>query len=140
MCTFSIGNDDRYYLARLADPASCDERIRVLHKPQTLHELYSCFRNAAACVGMRYHSVLMQAMLNGNNFILNYTDPSTGKIPGFVEYIGGSEFYSARTIDLQGREKLNVSRVIDTLREGSRFVFHDECMRAKYLNFMKAAL
>lgn len=95
MHTFFVGGDDRYYLAEIAQGIKSGVKCEVIHSPQNLHGLYECFKNARACVGMRYHSVVMQTILNGNNAILDYTDPYSGKIAGFVNDLEGADSIQA---------------------------------------------
>ena len=136
MHTFFVGGDDRHYLAKIAFGID-SSRCVVLHKPQNLHELYACYRNARACVGMRYHSVLMQTILNGNNFILDYTDPVSGKIAGFVKDLHEGEFFSDRMIQLQsGGRVFKPSEIVEILSEGNRFSFSYDDMSSKYAGFI----
>ena len=140
MHTFCVGGDDRYYLAKIALGMN-DNRCTVIHKPQNLWELYACYENARACVGMRYHSVVMQTILNGNNFILDYTDPASGKIAGFVKDLKGSEFYSERMIQLQKPgEVFKPSEIAAVLRKGERFCFCDDGMLERYRQFIARCL
>lgn len=87
MHTFDIGGDDREILVQIANSLK-EYPIEVIHKPLSLTETYEIYQNAYACVGMRYHSVVFQTLLNGNNCIINYTDNDCGKIRGFVDRVG----------------------------------------------------
>ena len=53
---------------------------------------------------MRFHSVLIQTIVSGNNFILDYTEPRKGKISGFLEDVDQNNFYKSRYISLQDDE------------------------------------
>ena len=50
---------------------------------------------------MRYHSVVFQTILSGNNYVLDYTEPNKGKIFGFLKEIDEMNFYEKRYISLQ---------------------------------------
>jgi hypothetical protein len=50
---------------------------------------------------MRFHSVLLQTIVNGSNYILDYTEIKKGKIVGFVNDIDNDGFYNNRCIHLQ---------------------------------------
>lgn len=92
MHNFSIGGDDRVYLSKLQLLTGC-ENIKVLQKPQSLFELFKTFADAEFCVGMRYHSVFFQTLINGKNMIIDYTSPKKGKISGFLDIISAGEEY-----------------------------------------------
>jgi polysaccharide pyruvyl transferase WcaK-like protein len=115
MHTFFIGGDDRYFLTEIAFGVK-KSNVRVLQKPLNLYEAYSVFRGAAACIGMRYHSVVFQTLLNGNSYVLDYTDNKTGKIISFLEDIDNSGFYKDRYINLKSvRPEFDSDKIIDTL-------------------------
>ena len=54
------------------------------------------YRNACLCIGMRFHAVLMQTILNGNNIILDYTDPKRGKIIELMRQLDIEDVYKDR--------------------------------------------
>ncbi|CBK75302.1 Uncharacterized conserved protein [Butyrivibrio fibrisolvens 16/4] len=82
MHTFFWGGDDRSYFAEMFLGRNI-KNVCIQYEPQSLYELYATFANAKACVGMRYHSIILQTILNGNNLILDYTESKIGKISGF---------------------------------------------------------
>lgn len=100
MHTFAIGGDDRIILERIAQKVK-DDRIAVQHSPLSLEQTMDCFSSAKACIGMRFHSVLMQTALNGNNYIVDYTHPREGKIGGLIRQLGMTDFYAGRYYSLQ---------------------------------------
>jgi len=53
---------------------------------------------------MRFHSVVLQTMVSGKNFVLDYTEPNKGKIAGFLNDIDPAGFYSDKYICLQSDE------------------------------------
>ena len=99
MHTFYVGKDDRKYMSRLALAVNCN-KLEVLHKPLSLYELYGVYEKAQACIGMRYHSVVMQTLLNGNNYILDYTEKNKGKISGFISMLKNPDFYTDRYVNI----------------------------------------
>lgn len=96
---FDAGGDDRVILNEFK--YNYNQNIFVYNKPLTLEETMKVFSEAKYCVGMRFHSVVMQTILNGNNYVLDYTDPKIGKIGSFIKQIGGEIFYKNRYICLQ---------------------------------------
>lgn len=100
MHCFGIGNDDREYLNRLSLLCGLDNII-VENNPLSLEDTLNIFMNARYCIGMRFHSILLQTILNGNNYIIDYTSKSTGKIFGFIQAVNGETFFEKRYINLQ---------------------------------------
>lgn len=115
MHTFFIGYDDRYYLSKLKS-RSCYENIHVIHKPQNLYELYDSFQTSLGCIGMRYHSVVMQTILNGNNIIFDYTNEVNGKIAGFLEDNDLIQCYENRICHLQNNTIMNLNIIANQLK------------------------
>ena len=58
------------------------------------------YRNACLCIGMRFHAVLMQTILNGNNIILDYTDPKRGKIIELMRQLNIEDTYRDRYLSV----------------------------------------
>jgi polysaccharide pyruvyl transferase WcaK-like protein len=139
MHTFDIGGDDRYYLTKLANKAK-KNNIKVVHNPMNLKGLYEYCMDAFGCVGMRYHSVVIQTILNGNNLIMNYTGKNTGKIKGFLNDIDGGEFYKSRMIDVHEMDTVNVDEYIEKLRQNEKFNYSYSGMLEKYIDFIKSVI
>ena len=99
MHTFGIGGDDRYILNRLAKEIN-SENLQVQNIPLSLEDTMNVFFNAEFCIGMRFHSVLLQMILNGKNYILDYTDPQKGKIINLLEQLKAVDFYKPRYYSL----------------------------------------
>ena len=135
MHTFHIGNDDRKYLTKMQMCCN-NEKISVLHKPMNLHELYGLYRNAEGCIGMRYHSVVMQTILNGNNLVFDYTDPNSGKITGFLNMSGGQTFYSERKLCLKEDGDKDLQKMGELLYSRQRFSYSLSDMKEKYIRFL----
>lgn len=95
MHTFSVGCDDRIILNRIAKKID-SPKIEVLTFPPSLEETMGIYQNASLCIGMRFHAVLMQTILNGNNIILDYTDPKHGKIIELMRQLNIEEIYKDR--------------------------------------------
>ena len=97
---FHIGGDDRIFLNYIARKLE-RKNIEVQNSPLTLNETISIFRGADFNVGMRFHSVVLQTIASGKNYVLDYTEPKKGKINGFLMDIDKTEFYKKRYICLQ---------------------------------------
>ncbi len=99
MHTFSVGCDDRIILNRLAK-AIRSPKVEVLTFPPSLEETMELYRNARLCIGMRFHAILLQTILNGNNLILDYTDPRKGKIIELMRQLDMGDFYHDRYLSV----------------------------------------
>ena len=137
MHTFHVGNDDRTFLTKIQSE-QCAENIEVLHKPLNLHELYEVYENAKGCIGMRYHSVVMQTLLNGNNLIFDYTDPNTGKIAGFLDIIGCEEFYEDRKICLKDCANKDLRKTAKILCDEKSYSYQISEMKSKYVKLLES--
>ena len=100
MHCFGVGGDDRYFLNRLCRELQ-NPGVTVQNEPLTLCQTLERFRCADLCIGMRFHAVVLQTVLNGRNLILDYTDPAKGKIAGFIRQAGGEACYRSRYMALQ---------------------------------------
>ena len=98
---FSAGNDDREYLYYLRNKVIDKSNIEIQNVPLNLEQTLKIFANAKINVGMRYHSVIFQTITNGNNYILDYTEPKIGKISGFIKDIDKNSFYENRYCNIQ---------------------------------------
>jgi polysaccharide pyruvyl transferase WcaK-like protein len=116
MHNFFIGGDDRIILNDIARQIDT-ERVSVIHTPLSLQETMSEYYNAAYCVGMRFHSILLQTVLNGKNFIVDYTNPQNGKIKGMMEKINMREAYKSRYYSLHNGDEMPIIK----LNEMSKF-------------------
>lgn len=97
---FHIGNDDRVFLNAIAQELKL-ENIKVQNPNLTLEETITVYQNASFCVGMRFHSVVLQTIVSGRNYVLDYTEPKKGKIFGFLADVDKNNFYTSRYLSLQ---------------------------------------
>lgn len=139
MHTFDIGGDDRVYLSKIAGMVDRDN-ISVLSKPLSLDELYKTYSDAYGAVGMRYHSVVMQTILNGNNYIVNYTDPKIGKTIGFIIGENAFEFYEGRMCNLKNGDCLDADQIINILKSEKRFCHEQSSMKEEYVKTIRCLL
>ena len=99
MHTFRVGGDDRYLLNGLANAANMPN-IQVQNKPLTLEETMSVYYHSRFCVGMRFHAILLQTILNGKNYIFDYTDSKNGKIINLLHQFEAYDIYKSRYYSL----------------------------------------
>lgn len=121
MHSFFLGGDDRSYFAEMFIDRRI-ENIEVVNEPQSLYELYETYSSARGCVGMRYHAIVLQTILNGNNIILDYTEKNTGKISGFLTELN-SDFYSSRYINIEEPDWLLSVDFVGLLKNTNKFVY-----------------
>lgn len=120
MHTFSIGGDDRIILDKIQKEMGV-ERVLVLHDPLTLEETMGVYYHSLLCIGMRFHSIVLQTVLNGKNYLLDYTDPVTGKIVSMLNELQLFPFYQDRYCSLQLHDKMFC---VDPLAQ--RYVFSED--------------
>ncbi|MDR1130055.1 MAG: polysaccharide pyruvyl transferase family protein [Prevotellaceae bacterium] len=99
MHTFRIGGDDRYFLNQLAGKVNLPN-VHVQNTPLSLVETMKIYYDAVFCIGMRFHSVLLQTAVNGKNYILDYTDINNGKIINLLHQLQACDFYKSRYYSL----------------------------------------
>lgn len=119
MHTFSVGGDDRYIQNRIAQDLQYDN-ITVIQRPLSLKDVYELVSSADGCIGMRYHSIVFQTFLNGNNYILDYTDFNNGKINAFLDLVDAAGFYCSRYVNLLNSEGFDFSI------QSERFEYNDK--------------
>ncbi len=107
MHTFVIGGDDRVILTKIANKVNKDD-VMVLQNPLNLKETMEKYYDAYFCVGMRFHSVVLQTVLNGKNYILDYTDPQRGKISGMLNELKIVDVYASRYASLWDNSNIDV--------------------------------
>lgn len=105
---FCIGNDDREFLSKLIFNMNNKKYCSLQNKPLSLIETMQYFYYAQLNIGMRFHSVVLQTILNGNNVILDYTEPGKGKINGFLKDIDVEKFYYNRYFCLQRMNDIKI--------------------------------
>ncbi|MBK3518009.1 polysaccharide pyruvyl transferase family protein [Carboxylicivirga marina] len=97
---FHKGTDDRVFLNKIAFDLKLDN-INVQNPTLTLSETMEVYQQADINIGMRFHSVVLQTIVSGKNFVLDYTEPYKGKISGFINDIDCNSFYADRYLNLQ---------------------------------------
>jgi polysaccharide pyruvyl transferase WcaK-like protein len=105
MHTFHLGGDDRVFLNKLAKDIN-NPLIEVQHNPLSLEETMNQYYNSFLCVGMRFHSIVLQIVLNGRNYLLDYTHPQKGKTIGMLTELDLLDKYKNRYASLEKRENL----------------------------------
>lgn len=110
---FAIGGDDRVILQKIEREINTTQ-VQTIHNPLGLRETMDMYYHAHMCIGMRFHSVVLQTMLNGNNYIVDYTDPQTGKIVGMIKQLHLEKAYEHRYYSLHSDNpifKINVNDI-----------------------------
>lgn len=113
MHSFSVGGDDRIIQNRVKQDLN-SINLDVIQKPLNLKDTYDLIIESAGCIGMRYHSILFQTFLNGNNYIIDYTNPKTGKISSFIKEIDKDSFYKDRYMHIEDDLKLRSIKIKDS--------------------------
>lgn len=109
---FHIGNDDREFLNKIYFELS-KQNISVQNQPLSLIDTLQFYSQAKFNIGMRFHSVVFQTLVNGKNFVLDYTEPNKGKIAGFLNDIDQQGFYLDKYICLQ-TDEISTSKLLAT--------------------------
>lgn len=122
MHCFNIGNDDRKFLNYIKLKNNL-ENIIVQNEILSLQETMKLYMDAKFCIGMRFHSVVFQTLLNGKNYVLDYTEPRVGKISGFLSKIDKNGFYKGRYICLQETDFINMDEVFNISTINNKFIY-----------------
>lgn len=136
MHNFYIGEDDRYCLAELLGGEKITN-LTVLDRPFDLYTLYKIIMNAQSCVGMRYHSVVMQTVLNGNNIIIDYTGINSGKIYGFISDSNNKEGLLKRRYSIRSDAPLDIERFVNILNSKDRYNYSYRNIKKVFIDAMK---
>jgi len=134
MHTYFIGGDDRIILNRLNQNIGSD-RIVVHNMPLGLEDTMSLFYNAKFCVGMRFHSIVLQTVLNGCNYILDYSDANNGKIISMIKDCG-IEMSDDRYISLHNRSE--EFKFPDEIERKSIDDIQIETFEFRYINILES--
>lgn len=135
---FHVGGDDRFFLNTIALRLN-RQNIKVQNVNLTLEETMNVYQNAYFNVGMRFHSVVLQTILSGKNYILDYTEPKKGKIFGFLHDIDQNGFYDDRYVSLQ-QEDASPSIIQNVLSEFVYDVQKIEKQLSIYVDSLKALM
>lgn len=140
MHTFSVGGDDRKYYSILFNGVR-NNSIHIIHEPLSLDDLYHTYKVSEFCVGMRYHSVVIQTILNGNNYIINYTDPLNGKTIGFLKEQDNMDFYNERIVNLQSSNvKCNLTKLLESISLEKKYNYKESNMKKDYVKWISNVL
>jgi polysaccharide pyruvyl transferase WcaK-like protein len=137
---FHIGNDDREFLNKIRFELD-KKNISVQNKPLSMVGTMKVYSHAKFNIGMRFHSVVLQTMVSGKNFVLDYTEPNKGKIAGFLNDIDQAGFYSDKYICLQS-DKISTAKFSATTFEKT-FSPEEDLINSKlktYTNCLKMLL
>ncbi len=135
MSTFFVGGDDRLLYSQLQLIIN-DKRIIVCHRPMSLYDLYGMYAEAKACFAVRHHAALMQTILNGNNYIYDYTDPVKGKTTGFIKLLKNNEFYKDRYYSIFSSNIFDPRAVLDVLNKNKKYEYHFSNTCEKYYGWI----
>ena len=80
--------------------------LRIYDDPPSLPEVMGIYRAADFCIGMRFHSILFQLVLNGAVWAFDYTDPRTGKIVGLLKWCGFMDGHADQYRSIQRGDEL----------------------------------
>lgn len=133
---FHVGNDDRVFLNKIKNHYPEYKNVQVQQKPLNLKETMDIFFNAKINIGMRFHSVVLQTMLSGKNYVFDYTEPKIGKISGFLTDIDKNNFYKKRYLNLQS-QKLNLNLLRNTSKS---FAFNRQQIKNKFKIYTQGLL
>lgn len=95
--TFFLGGDDRDLFNVLA--TKC-KNVEAINNPTSLEQTLTLYRDASACIGMRFHSAVLQLVTSGRNIIVDYTDPQTGKIISMLRQLSIMPQHASRYFSL----------------------------------------
>ena len=138
MHNFYIGGDDRCFLNKIEKELKV-ENLMTIQNPMSLYQTMDMYYNAKLCIGMRFHSIVLQTLLNGNNYIVDYTDPNNGKTIGMMRQLNLFDYYADRYYSIHtGGNVFNVDVEKDT-----RFMYDENCIKDyfnKYVFVLKGVL
>lgn len=120
---FHIGDDDRDFLNEIKFKSNFNN-IVVQNENLSLENTMQIYNTSLFTIGMRFHSIVLQTILNGKNYVLDYTEPMKGKTGGFINDIGGNEFYNKRYVTLQNNKLQDQVLNFDDFE--STFKFNDK--------------
>ena len=134
---FCFGGDDRRFLNRLKFKAGVDN-VRVQNIPLSLKETMDEFSSATACIGMRFHAILLMSILCPRCRFLNYTG-ATGKTMGYLQMIDPDGYFGTDRLLSLSDSEWNPA-LVDNLCEDKPFEIKPEHILSKvdvYRNILK---
>lgn len=136
MHTFHIGGDDRIISNKLAQIIN-DKRVCVQNEPLSLEETMATYFNAYACCGMRFHAVLLQSVLNGKNYIMDYTEAQKGKIIGLLRQLDLTKEFNGRYVSCESIYSLNIEKDVRKIQIPDEVI---NSYKLQYINSVKKLL
>jgi polysaccharide pyruvyl transferase WcaK-like protein len=137
---FHIGGDDREFLNEIKFELN-KENIYIQNKNLSLVQTMQEYQNSLFCIGMRFHSVVLQTIVNGKNYVLDYTEPKKGKIYGFIKDIDKNNFYHDKYIQLQDKnldlDKVNFVNFDKVNLDNDNFIKNRKLYVSKIQGLMK---
>lgn len=137
MHTFYIGGDDRDFLLKIWEKVNAGKRVSVQQNPLSLEKTMEIYYDSFFCVGMRYHSIVLQTALNGNNYIIDYTDPNNGKIKGMLNTLNLYNRYKSRYISIFNNDKFQLDFIETTTEINPVQIKHYENAYVKNIKNMR---
>lgn len=136
MHTFCIGGDDRIILNKIANRINSD-RIIVQNKPLSLEDTMELFYNSKICIGMRFHSIVLQMVLNGYNYIMDYTEPDKGKIINILHQLKLVDSFKDRYVHYDNIKSLKIDKDIPQVQISDETL---ESYLRKYIDIFKTII
>ena len=131
MCYHHLGVDDRYYMTTLKNKLP-NLDCSVQKKPLSLLETMQLFMSSKVALGMRFHSVVLQALLADSKIIFDYTGGIGGKISNFVADVAPNNELLHCVVDLQQNYKTEYPSI-----SPSNFTPDDHQMRNQTSHYEK---
>lgn len=114
---FVVGRDDRSFLNQVKYRLH-NREIRVQNRPLSLRETMDMYGSSACCVGMRFHAVVLMAILNGRCRVVNYTGSQAGKIAGFMADFDRQRYFGRGRMVALDAEEWNLSAFDNMTTDG----------------------
>ena len=134
MHTYYFGGDDRIILNKICMRLN-NERVCVQNEPLSLEKTMELYYNSSISVGMRFHSILLQTVLNGCNYVLDYTDPEIGKTVNLLKQINVfDEYKKNRYISCCQLNEINLSKQLESVVIDDSFIINYRNLYVDKLN------
>lgn len=114
MHTFHFGCDDRGILNKVAQEIN-NPSIIVQNEPLSLEQTMQVYYDSALCIGMRFHSILLQTVLNGKNYIMDYTEAVNGKTINLIRQLNLQEKFNDRYVSCENIKRIKIRPDIEKI-------------------------